>query len=56
MSRLIEMLKINMKLLLRNKGFLFFLLVTPIVSVIIMTIRTDSSFYEESGEIGRAHV
>lgn len=49
MSRLIEMLKINMKLLLRNKGFLFFLLVTPIVSVIIMTIRTDSSFYEESG-------
>lgn len=50
MNHFLELLKINMKLLLRNKGFLFFLLVTPIVSMIIMNIHTDSSFYEEANE------
>lgn len=49
MSHFWELIKINIKLLLRNKGFLFFLFITPIVSVFIMTIRTDSSsFYKES--------
>lgn len=49
MSHFLELIKINIKLLLRNKGFLFFLFITPIVSVFIMTIRTDSSsFYKES--------
>ncbi len=49
MSHFFELIKINIKLLLRNKGFLFFLFITPIVSVAIMTIRTDSSsFYKES--------
>lgn len=49
MSHFLELIKINTKLLLRNKGFLFFLLITPIVSVFIMTIRTDSSsFYKET--------
>lgn len=48
MSHFWELIKINIKLLLRNKGFLFFLFITPIVSVAIMTIRTDSSsFYKE---------
>lgn len=48
MSHFFELIKINIKLLLRNKGFLFFLFITPIVSVAIMTIRTDSSsFYKE---------
>lgn len=48
MSHFLELIKINIKLLLRNKGFLFFLFITPIVSVAIMTIRTDSSsFYKE---------
>lgn len=52
MNHFFELLKTNMKLLLRNKGFLFFLLVTPIVSMIIMNIHTDSSFYEEANEDG----
>lgn len=47
MSHFGEMLKINMKLLLRNKGFLFFLFITPIISVIIMGLHVDSSFYAE---------
>lgn len=47
MSHFLELLKINGKLLLRNKGFLFFLLITPIVSVIIMNIHVNLSFYEE---------
>ena len=47
MSRFLELLKINGKLLLRNKGFLFFLLITPIVSVIIMNLHVNLSFYEE---------
>lgn len=47
MSHFLELLKINGKLLLRNKGFLFFLLVTPIVSVIIMNLHVNLSFYEE---------
>ena len=41
MSRFLELLKINGKLLLRNKGFLFFLLITPIVSVIIMNLHVN---------------
>lgn len=47
MSHFLELLKINGKLLLRNKGFLFFLLITPIVSVIIMNLHVNFSFYEE---------
>ena len=47
MNHFLELLKINMKLLLRNKGFLFFLLVTPIVSMIIMNIHTDSFFMKK---------
>lgn len=47
MSHFLELLKINGKLLLRNKGFLFFLLITPIVSVIIMNLHVNLSFYEE---------
>lgn len=51
MSHFWELIKINIKLLLRNKGFLFFLVITPIVSVAIMTVRTDSSsFYKETEE------
>ena len=41
MSRIMALLKINIKLLLRNKGFLFFLCVTPIVSTIILSLKTE---------------
>ena len=43
MSHSLTLLKINIKLLLRNKGFLFFLMVTPIVSVIILGLKTETS-------------
>ncbi len=45
MRGFLELLKTNIKLLLRNKGFLFFLFITPIVSVIIMNLHVESSFY-----------
>ena len=43
MSHFLTLLKINIKLLLRNKGFLFFLVVTPIVSVIILGLKTETA-------------
>lgn len=47
MSHFLELLKINTKLLLRNKAFLFFLFITPIVSVIVMNLHVESSFYDQ---------
>lgn len=46
MNKLITLLKMNMKLLLRNKGFLFFLCVTPIVSTVILNLKTETAIYE----------
>ena len=46
-KKLITLLKTTIKLLLRNKGFLFFLLVTPIVSSLILNLKTDFSIYQE---------
>lgn len=46
MNRLLALLRMNMKLLLRNKGFIFFLCVTPIVSAIILNIKTESEIYD----------
>lgn len=43
MSHFLMLVKMNFKLLLRNKGFLFFLLLTPIVSVLILNIKLDDS-------------
>lgn len=43
MNHLGALLKTNFKLLLRNKGFLFFVLITPVVSVIIMNLHMESS-------------
>lgn len=47
MSRIISLLKINIKLLLRNKGFLFFLCVTPVVSTVVLNIKTEQALYQE---------
>lgn len=46
MSRFTALLKMNVKLLLRNKGFLFFLCVTPIVSAIILNLKLETTIYE----------
>ena len=46
MNKLITLLKMNMRLLLRNKRFLFFLCVTPIVSTVILNMKTETALYE----------
>lgn len=50
MSRFFVLLKMNIKLLLRNKAFLFFLCLTPIVAVAVLNLKTESTLYEEKKE------
>lgn len=50
MSRFVSLLKMNMRILLRNKAFLFFLCLTPIIAVIILSLKTESTLYEEKEE------
>ena len=50
MNHFWELLKTNIKLLLRNKGFLFFLFITPLISVFIMNLHVSSSFYDSKEE------
>lgn len=48
---MISLVKMNLKILLRNKGFLFFLLVTPAVSALILCVKTDHKIYmDNSGQ------
>ncbi len=47
---MISLMKMSLKLLLRNKGFLFFLLATPILSAIILNLKMDTTIYNEAGE------
>ena len=47
---MIALVKSSLKLLLRNKGFLFFLIVTPIVSTIILSMKIDHTVYSGSSE------
>ena len=47
---MISLIKMNLKLLLRNKGFLFFLLVTPIVSAFILNMKAEHNIYANSIE------
>lgn len=46
MSKFVALLKMNIKLLLRNKGFLFFLCVTPVVSAVILNLKMESAMYK----------
>ena len=47
------LIRTTIKLLLRNKGFLFFLLITPLVSTLILAQKVESDVYQEKtvGEI-----
>lgn len=47
---MISLVKTSLKLLLRNKGFLFFLIATPILSTIILNLRVDQPMMGENGE------
>lgn len=44
---MIALVKMSLKLLLRNKGFLFFLIATPVVSVLILGIKMEVTSYSE---------
>ncbi|MBP3326112.1 MAG: ABC transporter permease [Coprococcus sp.] len=44
---MIALVKTSLKLLLRNKGFLFFLIVTPILSTFILSIKMDHTVYSD---------
>ena len=41
------LLKTNIKLLLRNKAFIFFLLITPVISVFVLGLKTGATSYKE---------
>lgn len=47
---MITLVKMSLKLLLRNKGFLFFLIVTPIVSAIILNLKTEHTIYTDDSD------
>lgn len=42
------MLKMNMKLLLRNKGYLIFLVLLPIISMLLLNIPQEETYYSDS--------
>lgn len=45
---MISFIKMNLKLLLRNKGFLFFLLVTPALSAFILNVKMEHAVYTDA--------
>lgn len=45
---MISLVKMCLKLLLRNKGFLFFLIATPLLSTVILNIKMDSAIYHDN--------
>ncbi len=47
---MIELVKISLKLLLRNKGFLFFLLATPALSAFILSVKMDHAIYADDSD------
>ena len=42
---MISIIKTTVKLLMRNKGFLFFLLVIPVLSTLVLSIKTESDMF-----------
>ena len=50
---MISLIKMNIKLLLRNKGFLFFLLAAPILSAFILNIKMEHSVYTENEDVSK---
>lgn len=49
---MIALIKTSLKLLLRNKGFLFFLIVTPILSTVILGIKMEHTVYTDNSDKG----
>jgi len=49
MNRIIALHKMSIRILLRNKGFLFFLFVTPLLSTMILSIQTGYRYVGDEG-------
>lgn len=47
---MIALVKMNLKLLLRNKGFLFFLIVTPALSAFLLSAKTEHTVYIDGSD------
>lgn len=47
---MVALVKMSLKLLLRNKSFLFFLIVTPILSTVILSIKMDHTVHGDASE------
>lgn len=47
---MISLVKMSLKLLFRNKGFLFFLLATPALSTFILSMKVDQTIYSDETE------
>lgn len=47
---MIELVKMSLKLLLRNKGFLFFLIATPALSAFILSVKMDHTIYVDDSD------
>lgn len=47
---MITLVKMSLKLLFRNKGFLFFLIVTPILSTVILSMKTEHAVYMDDSD------
>lgn len=47
---MIALVKMSLKLLLRNKGFLFFLIVTPIISTIFLNIKMEHTVSSDNSD------
>ncbi|MDE6530496.1 MAG: hypothetical protein K2K96_06960, partial [Lachnospiraceae bacterium] len=47
---MISLIRMNLKLLLRNKGFLFFLLVTPAISALILGLKTNNTLFSDEAD------
>ncbi len=45
---MISLVKTSLKLLLRNRGFLFFLLITPMLSAFILSIKMEHAVYSDA--------
>ena len=47
---MIALMKMSLKVLLRNKAFLFFLIATPVLSTVVLSIKMDYTAYSEDSD------
>ncbi len=52
---MISLIKMSVRVLLRNKGFLFFLLITPVLSAYILNMKTEHTVYDNGADAPEIH-